>query len=119
MTGATLTPARLVIEIAEHHLANGTVEQQRALAQAILNAIGICEREVGAAIAAVANGVHADVRDDLVKALQPFAAFCEKAEAFVAARAKDGGPTVLPTLDFRLADFRAARAAFVKAGGAT
>ncbi len=40
------TPARLAIEIADHHLADGTVEQRRALARAILNAIGICEKEV-------------------------------------------------------------------------
>lgn len=42
-------------------------------------------------------------------ALKPFAAFAEKAEAFVEARAKDGGSPILPSTDFRLADFRRAR----------
>lgn len=42
-------------------------------------------------------------------ALEPFAAFFEKAEAFVEARAKDGGSPILPSTDFRLADFRRAR----------
>lgn len=41
------TPARLAVEIADHHLADGTVEERRDLARAILNAIGICEQEVG------------------------------------------------------------------------
>jgi hypothetical protein len=44
-------------------------------------------------------------------ALEPFAAFAEKAEAFVDARAKDGGSPILPVRDFRLADFRRAREA--------
>lgn len=44
-------------------------------------------------------------------ALEPFAAFAEKAEAFVEARAKDSGSPILPSKDFRLADFQRARAA--------
>lgn len=52
------TPARLAIEIADHHLAGGTVEQRRNLARAIINAIGICEQEVGKEFAALgAEGV--------------------------------------------------------------
>lgn len=46
------TPARLAIEIADHHLADGTVEQRRDLARAILNVIGICEKEVAGEIEA-------------------------------------------------------------------
>lgn len=47
-------------------------------------------------------------------ALAPFAAFAEKAEAFVDARAKDGGSPILPSRDFRLSDFRRAREALGK-----
>lgn len=53
----------------------------------------------------------------LREALAPFAAFAEKAEAFVEARAKDGGSPILPSTDFRLADFRRARAAIAEAMG--
>lgn len=49
--------------------------------------------------------------DRLRTALKPFAAFAEKAEAFVEARAKDNGSPILPSKDFRLADFQRARAA--------
>lgn len=58
-----------------------------------------------------------DLRDaaeeiaQLREALKPFAAFAEKADAFVAARAKDGGSPILPSKDFRLADFKRAAAA--------
>ncbi len=45
----------------------------------------------------------------LTEALQPFAAFAEKAEQFVEARAADGGSPTLSTKDFRLSDFRRAR----------
>lgn len=52
------TPARLAIEIADHHLADGTVEQRRDLARAVLNAIGICEKEVaGEVVKANADGI--------------------------------------------------------------
>lgn len=52
------TPARLAIEISDHHLADGTVEQRRNLARAILNAIGICEKEVaGEIVKANADGI--------------------------------------------------------------
>lgn len=44
-------------------------------------------------------------------ALKPFAEFAEKAEAFVAARAKDGESPIMPSSDFRLADFKRADAA--------
>lgn len=47
----------------------------------------------------------------LREALAPFSAFAEKAEAFVAARAKDGGSPIMPSTDFRLADFKRAAAA--------
>lgn len=48
--------------------------------------------------------------EPLVDALKPFAAFAEKAEQFVDDRVKDGGSAIMPTKDFRLADFRRARA---------
>ena len=49
--------------------------------------------------------------EPLTEALKPFAAFAEKAEQFVKARAADGGSPVLPSKDFRLGDFaRASRA---------
>ena len=44
------TSARLAIEIADHHLAGSSVEKRRDLARAIVNAIGICEREVAEAL---------------------------------------------------------------------
>lgn len=47
----------------------------------------------------------------LREALRPFAAFCEKAERFVQARAEQGGSPILPSKDFRLDDFRRARTA--------
>lgn len=47
----------------------------------------------------------------LREALKPFADFAEKAEQFVDARAKDGGSPLMPTRDFRLSDFKRARAA--------
>lgn len=49
--------------------------------------------------------------EQLRTALAPFAAFAEKAETFVAARAKDGGSPIMPSSDFRLADFERAAAA--------
>ena len=42
-------------------------------------------------------------------ALAPFAAFAEKAEQFVDARAKDRGSPIIPTNEFRLSDFQRAR----------
>lgn len=48
---------------------------------------------------------------ELEEALLPFAAFCEKAERFVQARAEQGGSSILPVSDFRLKHFRAARSA--------
>lgn len=48
--------------------------------------------------------------EPLIEALQPFAAFTEKAEQFVEDRAKDDGSPIMPTKDFRLSDFRRARA---------
>lgn len=48
--------------------------------------------------------------EPIIEALRPFAAFAEKAEQFVDARANDGeSPIMPPTKDFRLADFRRAR----------
>lgn len=44
------TNARLATEIADHHLAGASVEKRRALALAIINAIGVCEREVADAL---------------------------------------------------------------------
>jgi len=46
--------------------------------------------------------------EPLTEALRPFAAFAEKAEQFVEVRAADNGSPILPTKDFRLADFRRA-----------
>lgn len=46
--------------------------------------------------------------EPLIDALQPFAAFAEKAEKFVDDRSKDGGSPIMPSLDFRLADFKRA-----------
>lgn len=53
----------------------------------------------------------ADLIETMRAALRPFAAFADKAEAFVAARAKDGGSPILPSTDFRLSDFKQAAAA--------
>lgn len=47
--------------------------------------------------------------EPLVDALRPFAAFADKAEQFVEARVKDGASPVMPSKDFRLADFRRAQ----------
>jgi hypothetical protein len=44
------TSARLAIEIADHHMAGTSVEKRRDLARAIVNAIGICERELTEAL---------------------------------------------------------------------
>jgi hypothetical protein len=60
-------------------------------------------------VATIRNQIRKIAR--LRAALKPFADFCEKAEAFVEARAKDAGSPVLPSTDFRLSDFRKARAA--------
>lgn len=59
----------------------------------------------------------ADLRatvNTLREAIKPFADFAEKAETFVGDRAKDGGSPILPSKDFRLSDFRRARAAITK-----
>lgn len=55
--------------------------------------------------------------DEMNDALKPFAAFADKAEQFVAARAKDDGAPIMPTKDFRLADFKRARDAMGKYDG--
>lgn len=47
--------------------------------------------------------------EPLMDALRPFAEFADKAEQFVEARAGDGGSPIMPSKDFRLADFRRAR----------
>ena len=47
--------------------------------------------------------------EPLTEALQPFAAFTEKAEQFVEAAAANNGSPIMPTKDFRLSDFRRAR----------
>lgn len=48
--------------------------------------------------------------EPLVEALKPFAAFAGKAEQFVKARVADNGSPIMPSKDFRLADFaRASR----------
>lgn len=62
------TEARLAIEIADHHLADGTVDQQRNLARAIINAIGICQQELGKEFAALGNeGVLDTVRLNFIE----------------------------------------------------
>lgn len=66
------------------------------------------------ALGATTDRDHAKIEaalKPLHEALKPFAAFAEKAEAFVAARAKDGGSPILPSTDFRLSDFKRAAAA--------
>jgi hypothetical protein len=49
--------------------------------------------------------------ESLRAALRPFAEFAHKAEQFVDSRAKSGGSPIMPTKDFRLADFERAKAA--------
>lgn len=62
------TSARVAIEIADHHLAGGTIEQQRNLARAIVNAIGICQQELGKEFAALGNdGVLDTVRLNFIE----------------------------------------------------
>ena len=51
--------------------------------------------------------------EEMRAALEPFAAFAEAAEQFVDALAKDNGSQIMPTRQFRLADFRRASAAVV------
>lgn len=59
------TSARLAIEIADHHLAGASVEKRRDLARAIVNAIGICEREVAEAlIGRPLSAKHAAIKTD-------------------------------------------------------
>ena len=48
--------------------------------------------------------------EPLVDALRPFAAFADKAEAFVEDRVQNGGSPILPSNDFRLSDFKRAQA---------
>ena len=48
--------------------------------------------------------------EPLIEALRPFAAFAEKAEQFVEDRALDGGSPIMPSKDFRLGDFKRAKA---------
>lgn len=47
--------------------------------------------------------------DQLEGALEPFAAFAEKAGRFVQGRADFGGSPIMPTKHFRLGDFERAR----------
>ncbi len=49
--------------------------------------------------------------DCALTALQPFAAFAEKARRFVQGRVDFGGSPIMPTKQFRLADFERAEAA--------
>lgn len=51
------------------------------------------------------------------EALEPFAAFEEKAKRFVQGRADFGGSPVMPTKHFRLADFERARSALSEGEG--
>lgn len=67
------TAARLAIEIAEHHLPRGTAGERRDLSRAIVNAIGICEKEVGTVVAGVVSAIHDGMRDDLVKTVRRLA----------------------------------------------
>lgn len=69
----------------------------------------------GESVQETAMRLAANEVERLQAALRPFAAFAEKAEAFVDARAKDGGSPILRSTDFRLADFRRARAALEQA----
>lgn len=50
----------------------------------------------------------------LEAALFPFAAFADSVDQFVTDRARDGGSPIMPTKHFRLAHFKAARAALTK-----
>lgn len=47
-------------------------------------------------------------RDAAITALQPFAAFAEKARRYVQGRADFGGSPMMPTKQFRLVDFELA-----------
>ncbi len=62
------------------------------------------------------KAVLTNANERLRAALKPFADFADKAEQFVAARAEDGKSPIMPTSDFRLADFRRARAALEQRG---
>ena len=59
-------------------------------------------------------GQAANEIERLRNALQPFADFADKAEQFVEDRAKDKGSPIMPTKDFRLADFKRARNALAE-----
>jgi hypothetical protein len=58
---------------------------------------------------AILRTIATDQIAPLMDALRPFASFADKAEQFVEGRAEDGGLPIMPTKDFRLADFRRAR----------
>lgn len=48
--------------------------------------------------------------EPLVVALRPFADFADEVERFVDDRARDNGSAIMPTNNFRLADFKRAKA---------
>lgn len=89
--------ARDVIKAQDDHIASLAAE--------------LAELRAGSIRFAVANAtLEADLAEARV-ALEPFAAFAEKAGRFVQGRADFGGSPIMPTKHFRLADFqRAARA---------
>lgn len=62
----------------------------------------------GFALAKLRTAATAQI-EPLTEALKPFADFAEKAEQFVEARVEDGGSPIMPTKDFRLADFKRAK----------
>lgn len=84
---------------------------QLSPAQKRVEAIVKCAADLGMEGFALAKlrTVATQQIEPLTEALKPFAAFAEKAEQFVNARVADNGSPIMPSKDFRLADF--ARAA--------
>lgn len=87
-------------------------EPARSPAQERVEAIVKVASELGMGGFALAKlrTVATEQIEPLMDALRPFAEFSEKAERFVDARVEDGGAPIMPTKDFRLADFRRASA---------
>ena len=63
----------------------------------------------GFALAKLRTAATAQI-EPLVDALRPFAAFADKAQAFVEDRVQNGGSPILPSNDLRLSDFKRAQA---------
>lgn len=81
--------------------------QPLSAAQKRVEAIVKCAADLGMEGFALAKlrTVAAQQIEPLTEALKPFAAFAEKAEQFVKSRVADNGSPIMPSKDFRLADF--------------